>query len=126
IPFYKIEYWRWFILNPPLFLINCGLGVAVAAIAAGVKAPARLLRGEAVFMEAISAVVLLGSLLFFNILGIAGAEASRLWLYLMPFTALLAASYCVESREEQEEGALLGVSVVQAAATSPVAGFVVP
>ena len=126
VPFYKREYWRWFLLNPVLFLINCGVGATLAAVVVGWHAPRRLLAGEPRFMEAACALTLLASLLFFNVLGIAGGESSRLWLYLSPFVALLAASVCVEQNSFSAACAVLGISVVQAAVTLPMAGFVVP
>jgi len=127
VPFYKREYWRWFAMNPFLFLINCGVGLALAAVASGWAAPRRFLKGgEPLFLEASFALVLLVSLAFFNFLGLVGAEASRLWLYLAPLAAVLAASYCVEKQSLHIAWAVLGVAVVQTAATLPVAGFVVP
>ncbi|NLO90556.1 MAG: hypothetical protein GX410_01005, partial [Elusimicrobia bacterium] len=85
VPFYRREYWLWFALNPPLFLVNCGLGVLAAAALSALRSPKRLLSGEPVFMEVNAVFTLLVSLLFFDMLGIAGAEGTRLWLYLSPF-----------------------------------------
>ena len=126
VPFYRREYWRWFTLNPPLFLVNCGIGVFVAALLAGIRAPRRLLGGEPVFMEAAAVFTLAASLLFFNALGIAGAEGTRLWLYLSPFAAMAAAGYCVEKGGLAPAWTVLAVAAVQAAATLPLAGFVIP